>query len=62
MSARRDVINERLEKLNLEGMTRETNIDELPDLIKVEEKVSPKSEFVKGVFEREDMMTTYCGI
>ena len=59
MSALGDVINARLVKLSLEGMTRETVIDELPVFIKVEEKVSSKSEFVKSVFEREDVMTTY---
>jgi mannitol/fructose-specific phosphotransferase system IIA component (Ntr-type) len=61
MSALGDVINERLVKLSLEGMTRETVIDQLAVFIKVEEKVSSKFEFVKGVFEREDVMTTYQG-
>jgi hypothetical protein len=62
ISALEDVKNERLVKFNFEGMTRETVIDELADLIKVEEKVSSKPEFVKSVFEPEDVRTPFCGI
>lgn len=56
-----NMINKKLIKVNLGANTKEEAIAELTDLLYSDGKISNKLEFVKGVMQREEQMSTAFG-
>ncbi len=56
-----ELINTRLIKLDLKRKDKDAVIEQLADLLNREHKLSSKAAYVKSVYEREAVSSTYCG-
>ena len=61
MSYLNEVINSNLIKLDLEGKNKKEVLEELTDLLVFEQKVISRAEYIKQLYEREVITSTYCG-
>jgi len=57
----RDVINENMILLDLKIEKKEEVIEILVDLLGQNEKLTSKALFLKSVYDREELLSTYCG-
>jgi len=56
-----DVINENMILLDLEVKRKEEVINALVDLMYEQGKIESKEDFLKSVYDREELLSTYCG-
>ncbi len=56
-----EVINRGLIELDLRGKSKGEVIEELADLLQRQHKLRSKAEYIARVFEREAIVSTYCG-